>query len=331
MNQTKFAESTIENIQNQLPVFRISPRTRSMPPISFEDAIRRYDSSLRLEKNLSPRTRAAYAHDLGKFSEFLVTSCGKVPPLHAIAEEHVREFVVSLTTDRNYRPTTLSRTVSSVRSFFRFCAEQALIDSSPAAAIRNPRLPSRLPIYMVEDELRKLFAAPDVSEPMGLRDRAMIVLLAFCGLRLQELVGLNMTDVDVESRTLRIMGKGSKERLVPMNEEAHRSYLLWLQVRNSADKERAVFTNKFGRRLSGRMVEKIVDKYVLLSGVAKDKFSPHKLRHTFATMLHNRDVDLVEIQALLGHSSLATTQIYTHTHAERLRGAVEKIEHLDRG
>lgn len=129
----------------------------------------------------------------------------------------------------------------------------------------------------------------------------------------------------MESRTVRVLGKGSKERLVPLNGTVTAALLEYLPMREAADGEKALFTNRFGRRLSGRMVEKIVDKHVLAAGLSTERFSPHKLRHTFATLLHRKDVDLVEIQTLLGHASISTTQIYTHTDRRRLQGAVDRL------
>ncbi len=298
----------------------------------LEAALRRFESHLRVERNLSPRTRAAYLYDLGRFANWSAEKRGghRAPP-GDFTREDVQLYVQHLKEDRGCRPATLARTISSIRVFFDFLVEQEELESSPCTGIRNPRQTRKLPVYLVRGELKRLFDAPDVTTPLGLRDRAMLVTFAFCGVRLQELVGLNMRDVDFQSRTLRVMGKGSKERLIPLNDDVARTLLQWLEARTPAEGEKSVFVNRFGRRLSGRMVEKIVDKYVAVAGLAKDGLSPHKLRHTFATLLHGNDVDLVEIQTLLGHASISTTQIYTHTDRRRLQGAVEKLAVLDPG
>jgi integrase/recombinase XerC len=144
--------------------------------------------------------------------------------------------------------------------------------------------------------------------------------------RLQELVGLDCAAIDFERNTIRVLGKGSKERLIPINESVQAAIRAWLEVRPAAPGERAVFVNRRGTRITGRSVERIVDKYVADSGIRRPELSPHKLRHTFATLLHMRDVDLVEIQRLMGHATITSTQIYTHTSAEKLRSAVEKLD-----
>lgn len=296
--------------------------------LKFEDALRQFESYLRVEKNLSPKTRAAYLYDLGRFREFL--GADKIIIVEEVTADEIRSYIHHLREELQYRASTLARTISSIRVLFDYLVEQEQLETSPAAGIQNPKQSRKLPVYLIESELKKLFAAPDISKPQGLRDRAMLVLMAFCGVRLQELVGLNINDVDVESQTIRVMGKGSKERLIPMNPDAETALLSWLPHRNPLEKEKAVFLNRFGRRLSGRMVEKIVDKYVKGAGISKARLSPHKLRHTFATLLHSNDVDLVEIQSLLGHSSLSTTQIYTHTNAGRLQEAVERLLVLEK-
>lgn len=299
--------------------------------MTYERAAQRFESHLRVEKNLSPKSRNAYLYDLRRFRDFIGETRGFDGglPLKAVETEDVREYIHYLREERGYRATTLARTISSIRTFFDFCIKMEYLDASPAVGVSNPKQTRKLPVYLVESELFRLFEAPDVTTPAGLRDRAMMLLMAFCGMRLQEVVGLNLGDCNFESRTVRVLGKGSKERLIPMNEEVETALLQWMQSREAADGEKGVFTNKFGKRISGRMVEKIVDKYVLAAGLGKTQLSPHKLRHTFATLLHQNDVDLVEIQTLLGHSSISTTQIYTHTDRRRLQSAVEKLAFLD--
>lgn len=296
----------------------------------FCDAFRQFESWLRVERNLGVKTREAYAYDLRRFLEFRAPDPKRAGSLklEEIGGEDLREFLHYLEGERGCKAAALSRALSSLRVFFDFCLEEKWLEVSPAEGIRNPRKPSKLPVYLLGGELARLFAAPDLETPMGRRDRAMLVVLAFCGLRLQELVGLDLGALHFESMSIRVFGKGSKERLVPMNGDVERELLQWLEVRNAAEGEKAVFTNRFGKRISGRMVEKIVDKYVTQAGLDRQRYSPHKLRHTFATLLHGNDVDLVEIQALLGHASISTTQIYTHVDRRRLQQAVDKLEVL---
>ncbi len=296
---------------------------------TLTEAVGQFDRFLRVEKNLSPRTRAAYGFDLAKFGEFLqgVRGGGAVA-LASITTDEIKEYLHTLRTERGFRATTLARNIASIRVFLDFCVEQGLLPASPAQPIHNPKQARKLPVFMIDSEVRRLFEAPDRSTPAGARDYAMLVTMAFCGVRLQELVGLDTGRVDFGRRTIRGLGKGAKERLVPINDSVREALEAWLCVREGAPGERAVFVNARGRRITGRSVERIVDKYVLQSGIRRPEISPHKLRHTFATLLHLRDVDLVEIQRLMGHATITSTQIYTHTNAEKLRGAVEKLDGL---
>jgi len=292
-------------------------------------AIEAFATWLRVERNLSPRTREAYAWDLGQFTGWFATKLGKERvPLRTVSEDHVKNYVEFLRSERAYKAATLNRTVSCLRTFFRFCIEERLLEANPASDLARPKKPRKLPVFLVPDELRRLFDAPDVSTSAGRRDRAILVTLAYCGLRLQELVGLDTLDLDFSRDTVRVFGKGSKERLVPLNPEVRDALRATLDdpERKPADGERAVFLNRAGRRMSGRAVQYIVDRCVIQAGISRDALSPHKLRHTFATLLHTNDVELVDIQALMGHASLSSTQIYTHTNVGRLRGAIDRLE-----
>ncbi|MBI1292165.1 tyrosine-type recombinase/integrase [bacterium] len=293
-------------------------------PFPISRALKEFEGWLRVERNLSPRTRTAYLYDLDRMTRFLAPEGTMLDALN-ISSDELRRYVVHLREEQGIAARTLARTLSSIRVFFDWLIEQGRIEINPAESLHTPRLPPKLPVYLVAHELKRLFAAPDVSTPAGVRDRAILMTFTLAGIRLQELVGLNVGDVDFASQTIRVFGKGSKERLLPLNPLLGEAHLAWLAAREAAEGEKAFFVNRFGRRLSGRMVEKLVDKYALAAGIGRDGISPHKLRHSFATMLHNRDVDLVEIQALLGHASIATTQIYTHTNPGRLQAAVEKL------
>lgn len=298
-----------------------------MPPL-YRESMNDFETYLRVERNLSPRTRAAYRYDLNRFGEWLTgVLTNPNPPLHVITVHHIKDYLAGLQEDRRYRPTTLSRVIATLRVFFEFCVTQGKLESSPALTIHNPKLPRRLPIYLIESELQRLLAAPDPNDAAAVRDYAILVTLGFTGVRLQELVGLDINDIDFERRTVKVMGKGSKERLIPLNAIVIQALRDWLLCRPGTE-DTAVFLNRFGRRLSGRSVENIVKKYVRRAGITKAKVSPHKLRHTFATLLHVNDVDLVEIQTLMGHATITSTQIYTHTNAGKLRSAVSRLEQI---
>jgi site-specific recombinase XerD len=290
------------------------------------DAIDHYDRFLRVERNLSPRTRAAYRYDLGRFGEWLASiRGGKSPRVGDVSATDIKEYLNHLKNDRMLKATSLSRQIASIRVFFDFCVEQGMIEGSPATSIHNPKMPRKLPVFMIESELRRLFATPDRTTSDGARDYAMMVTMAFCGVRLQELVGLDERDIDFERCTIRVLGKGAKERLIPINPIVQDALRGWLEARRAPFGEKAVFLNQRGQRITGRSVERILDKHVQAAGLNRPELSPHKLRHTFATLLHLRDVDLVEIQRLMGHATITSTQIYTHTNAEKLRHAVDRL------
>ncbi|NQU43083.1 tyrosine recombinase XerC [bacterium] len=310
------------------------------PPHKFSRALYDFEAFLEVEKNLSPQTRRAYVYDLEKFMDYWIARRKENPTIHKILTEDIRRYLEHLRMDRHYKSTTLSRTIASIRIFFEYCLREGLIEASPAAHIHNPKNPKKLPVFLVESETRRLMESPPKTDQetaemrsdyrhLGVRDHAIITTLVFTGLRLQELVNMNLIDIDFERGNLRVMGKGAKERIVPMNRTVREAMEACLEKRDpAAPDEKAVFLNRFGQRLSKSGVEKMVEKYVLKSGIGKDGISPHKLRHTFATLLHVNGVDIVEIQALMGHATITSTQIYTHANTSRLKGAVEKLDSI---
>lgn len=290
------------------------------------DIMREFDTYLKVERNLSAKTRDAYNFDLKKFVVYLIKKQNDEPTLDVLSTKEIKEYLAYLQADHNYKSSTLSRTISSIRCFFEFAIAQGYAEKSPTANIRNPKLPKKLPIYLIDSELKRLLTAPDLSKPMEVRDYSILVALAFTGMRLKELVGLKINDIDFERNTIKIFGKGAKERLTPMNKLVRDALAQYLGIRPITDDD-SVFLNKYKKGLTGRSVENIVKKYVLRSGIlsGKKKISPHKLRHTFATLLHIRNVDIIEIQNLLGHQNIVSTQIYTHTNPTRLKSAVDKL------
>jgi site-specific recombinase XerD len=295
---------------------------------NFIELIQQFEQCLRVERNLSERTRRAYLYDLTRFQEFTIVLHGRMPPLAAIKTDVLREYLNHLQLERGCKSTTLARVIASLRAFFDFALTRGAIEASPAAQLHTPKQPKKLPIYLVPQELARLLEAPDAEKRAGLRDRAILTTLAFTGVRLSEIVGINVRDVDLNNRTVRVFGKGSKERIVPLNELVMEAINDYVGVRDAVSDEKAFFLSRFGRRLTGRSVENIVRKYALRAGIFKDGMSPHKLRHTFATLLHANDVDLIEIKALMGHANIASTQIYTHTSSSQLRAAVKKLEKI---
>jgi integrase/recombinase XerC len=284
-----------------------------------------FDQFLKVERNLSPATRRAYEYDLQKFKEFMIRTTGSEPSVTRVNTQHIKEYLAYLQSQRNYRSATLCRTIASIRVLFEYCVQMKHVEASPATYIHNPKLPKKLPIYLIDSELKKLLAAPDPEDPLGCRDYAILVTLGFTGMRRQELVGLDLDAIDLERRTIRVFGKGSKERLIPLNPFVIDAINQYLDRRIATGDPKAVFLNRRGKRLTGRMILNIVKKYVRKAGIAKAKISPHKLRHTFATLLHLNEVDILEIKSLLGHASITSTQIYTHTNTNKLRAAVDQL------
>jgi site-specific recombinase XerD len=299
-----------------------------MATISYQELLAQFEQYLRVERNLATRTRNAYLYDLERFGNALIKAHGgKLPSLAHISADQIRDYLNSLQLDRSYKSTTLARVISSIRAVFDFAVLRGFMEASPAAQIHTPKQPKKLPIYLVAQELVRLLEAPDADAASGPRDRAILAVMAFTGTRLSEVTGINLKDLDLANRAVRVTGKGSKERIIPLNAVVHDALSAYLAVRGASESP-ALFLNKFGDRMSGRMMENIVRKYALKAGIFKDGISPHKLRHTFATLLHASEVDLIEIQSLMGHANIASTQIYTHTSSAKLRQAVKKLESI---
>jgi site-specific recombinase XerD len=293
--------------------------------MEFSTAKKEFLTYITVERNLSPRTIKAYSHDLKNFEAFLGENHKSVKSLTKITTEILREYFAQLHLDRSYKGISLARKVSSLRSFFRFANERGYVKINPMSPVRNPKLPRRLPVYLTQDELKKLLTSPGNKKWIDIRDRAILVLLAMTGIRLQELVQLDVDSIDLDNLSVRVFGKGRKERIIPLNAVAAMVLQDYLKVRPVVQ-DKALFVNRNGKRLIGRTIEKKVKRYAMLAGLPSRSISPHKLRHTFATLLHQNEVDLLEIQALLGHASITSTQIYTHTSSRRLRDAVDTIE-----
>lgn len=292
--------------------------------MSLRTALDQYLRHLRGERQLAVRTVAAYEYDLRRFLASLPESQAADP--EAIDAYALKDFLAMLREDRDCRPATLHRTISSLRGFFRWLREEGLVSQDPALGLRRPKLPRKLPLHLTASEARDLLVEGDPDNKDALRDRTILSLLAMTGLRLSELTGLDVEDVDFERGCLRVLGKGSKERLVPLNERARTALEAWLRERpRPAPGCPALFLNRHGGRISHRTVQYLLRKAVKRLGL-DPRISPHKLRHTFATLLYGEAVELRDIQELLGHASVATTSIYTHTNVDRMRAAVEKLK-----
>lgn len=291
----------------------------------FPEALDRYARFLKSERNMAPRTVAAYRYDLERFHRWM-EECG-------IGENHLggltawqlKEFLATLHEERDLKPASLARIVSSLRMFFDFLQTEGLVEGNPAKGLRTPKKGRKLPVYLPPAEARQILRAVDPEHPDCLRDRTILTVLVMTGLRLSELVGLDRHDADLEGGVLKVLGKGRKERLVPLNRAAASVLEKWLREGPSpAEGCEALFPGRHGGRISPRSVQYLVMKAVKRAGL-DPRVSPHKLRHTFATTLHAEETDLRDIQELLGHTNIASTSIYTHTNVDKVRAAVEKL------
>jgi tyrosine recombinase XerC len=283
-----------------------------------EALVDRYLEHLRVERNLSPNTLAAYAGDLAS----LLAWADRESVLLLEADHRVlRRYLADLDRAR-YARRTIARRLAAVRSFYRFLVQRGFATSSPAAVLVTPKVPRELPTVAPETLLSTLIETPDASTPLGLRDRAILELLYATGIRVSELTGLDIGDVDLVGGTARVMGKGSRERIVPMHAVAIRHIREYLtggrESLRSGKTGTALFLNRLGTRLTAGGVRRMLERHLAALGAAS-QLTPHSLRHSFATHLLEGGADLRTVQELLGHVALSTTQIYTHVSTKHLR------------
>jgi tyrosine recombinase XerC len=265
---------------------------------------------LEVEKNYSSHTSLNYRLDLEEFAAFLNRTS-----VEAVAYSDLRRFLAQLKA-RNLKPRTLARKLSSLRSFFKFLQREKVIQNNPAKLLVTPKLDKPLPHFMSEQETVQLIESPKSGKTNSPRDKAILEILYSTGIRVSELVGLNVDDVDFIGNVIKVMGKGKKERIVPIGDHALSALKEYLDGRKADNK--FIFVNKNGTRLGGRSVRNIINKYILEQAMAQH-VTPHMFRHSFATHLLNHGADLRSVQELLGHVNLSTTQIYTHLTTEKLK------------
>ncbi len=298
----------------------------------MKDDLRAFVAFLRLNQNASPETIRAYHVDVEQYlrftadqqqRRFLSLSPADLDPTS------VRGFMAELTRQGHARASQ-ARKLSAVRTFTRYLRREGRLHTDPAAMAVAPKLDQTIPAHLSEPDMTTLLDAPDPLSPLGRRDRSILELFYASGLRLSELVGLDMHNINMPGRVVRVLGKGRKERLVPFNTAAERAIRAWLPDRARLVQEGKrlaegdpLFVNFRGTRLTGRSVHRIVAKYVAQCST-KLGISPHALRHTFATHLLQRGADLRTIQELLGHANLSTTQRYTHVNAAQLTAVYRK-------
>ena len=289
--------------------------------------VRSYVRYLKLERNYSPNTLEAYQHDLRHLLDYCERE-GKEPL--ALKLEDLQHFAATIH-ELGIGPTSQARILSGVRSFYRYLLLDGYIDNDPTELLESPRLGEHLPEVLSTEEVDQLEDSIDLSTNEGHRNRAIIEVLFSCGLRVSELVNLKYSDLFLEEGYIRVLGKGSKERLVPISERAIHELDNWRSVRNlmaiKPGEEDYVFLNRRGAHLTRTMILIMIKRQAEAAGIAKT-ISPHTLRHSFATALLEGGADLRVIQALLGHESIGTTEIYTHIDTSTLRKEI--LEHHPR-
>jgi integrase/recombinase XerD len=291
------------------------------PAVLLDEAIDLYLDHLRAERNVSRHTLEAYARDLRQLGEYLGASGALVSvDLDAVSRESLTAWFVARAA-KKASPRSRARALSAVRGLCKFLKAERYLAADPSAFVDAPRVARPLPLVLSLAEVDRILAAPDRSSPRGLRDATMIETMYATGLRVSELVGLRLDDIDLVAGFLRATGKGRKERLVPLGEVATALLARYLVdgrpklVPGSA--QRTLFPGRGGRPMTRQGFWKLLGGHVRAAGV-RGKISPHKLRHSFATHLLERGADLRAVQAMLGHADLATTQIYTHVSRARL-------------
>lgn len=285
--------------------------------------VARYRRYLRLQRNYSPNTLEAYMRDLDKLLQFLRQE--DIEALEATLDD-LRHFAAALY-DMGIGARSQCRILSGIRSFYHFLLTDGYIDSDPTELLESPQLGAHLPEVLSTEEVDSIEAAIDLSKWEGHRNRAIIETLFSCGLRVSELVNLRMSNLYLEERFLRVMGKGSKERLVPMSPRVITELGYWFEYRQAMDikagEEDYVFLNRRGAHLTRTMILIMVKRLATEAGIKKT-ISPHTFRHSFATALLEGGADLRAIQAMLGHESITTTEIYTHIDTATLRREIEE-------
>ncbi len=314
--------------------------------------IQEFLNYLSFEKRFSEHTSKCYGADLKQFGQFLIgfkesgssrqgqasydypetgqssgvatqTKVQLDPMLLSVDVNSVRSYM-ALLNDKGYSKSTVARKLATLRSFYKFLVKRNQISSNPVTVIRTPKQEKKLPHFLEYDEVKKLLDTPPMNNWLGARDRAILETLYSTGIRVSELVALNMEDIDFLGEVLHIRGKGKKERITPIGSSALQTIQHYMEFRNKRSQNntnfdnKVLFVNKHGRRLSTRSVRRKMDKYLKMAGL-DPTISPHTLRHSFATHMLNNGADLRSVQELLGHQSLSTTQVYTHLNTGKLK------------
>jgi len=325
--------------------------------------IQKFLDYLKFERRFSEHTAKCYGADMTQFCEFLYGSSeGRSEgesisfdhdhdgPATAVATkvdinidqllmsahtESIRGYLAHLN-EKDYSKATIARKLATLRSFYKFLVKRNHVSANPVTAVRTPKQDKKLPKFLEYEQVKKLLETPPMNTWLGARDRAILETLYSTGIRVSELVALNMEDIDFLGEVVHVRGKGKKERIAPIGASALQTIQHYMEFRNKRAQNnnnfdsKVLFVNKHGRRLSTRSVRRKMDKYLKMSGLDPD-ISPHTLRHSFATHMLNNGADLRSVQELLGHQSLSTTQVYTHLTTTRLKEVYENAHPRNTG
>ena len=293
---------------------------------AWEKEIELWGQQMRLERGLSPRTVEAYTHNLCNFAQWLDQNHRPTPPSE-VTKVEIEGFMVTLY-ERSTTPTTQARALSALRAFFGYLTGKGSINATPTDGVLSPKCGRPLPDVLTIEEIDAMLATIDHSTPSGHRDHAALEMLYSCGLRVSELTNLRLGDIFWEEGYVRVMGKRSKQRLVPISGEAIHCLRLWLQWRpllaTTLSEDHIFINQRGGKALSRMAVFSIVERTAHNAGIHKN-ISPHTLRHSFATHLLEGGADIRQVQELLGHESITTTEIYTHLNAQHLSEVISAL------
>ena len=299
----------------------------------LDEYLKQFLQHMRYERNVSPHTLRNYSSDLEQFREhlFKIDKRSDVP-VSEIDHLTIREWMAELHAD-NRKKTSIARKLASLRTFFQFLVREGVLENNPAKLVATPRVERKLPTHLSMEDAVRFIETPDLNTDLGKRDRAILEFLYATGMRVGELVGLSLKDIDFRERLVRVTGKRKKQRILPFGEPALQALMFYLNETRpvflnncppATRDEQAVFLNYQGTRITTRSVGRMVDKYIKLCTDIHRDISPHSLRHSFATHLLDSGADLRDIQELLGHARLSTTQIYTQVSMEKLIEVYDK-------
>lgn len=280
----------------------------------MKQVLKKFLDYLTLQKNCSENTVKGYKRDISQFIDFLKKR--KINSFNSINYDILISYLGFLR-NRGYSENTIGRKVASLKSFFKFLTARKLIKSNPVSLLTSPKKTEKLPDFLTVEEVEKILNTTTSRSWQELRDKAILELLYSTGIRVGELTSLKVEDIDFFQELLKVKGKGKKERIVPIGRYALNALIEYIEKRPNK-KEKRVFLNKYGKPLTERSVERIIDKYAKKAGIGK-KITPHTFRHSFATHMLDRGADLRTVQELLGHERITTTQIYTHLTVEKLK------------